>query len=96
MWSCHTTDHDQFQPSALHIHIVIQDMYVITQDMYVITQDMYVILVCYRLGITPENPAWVGAWWIGFILSGTLALLISVPIFGFPKSLPGELINLVK
>ncbi|XP_074656773.1 solute carrier organic anion transporter family member 4A1-like [Tubulanus polymorphus] len=39
--------------------------------------------------ITPESPKWVGAWWIGFVLTGFVALLMSFPILGFPKSLPG-------
>lgn len=36
------------------------------------------------------SPRWVGAWWIGFLFSGFLALLVSVPICGFPKILPGS------
>lgn len=36
------------------------------------------------------SPRWVGAWWVGFLVSGALALLISIPICGFPTSLPGS------
>lgn len=43
-----------------------------------------------QLSIDRDNPRWVGAWWLGFLFSGTLALLISIPLFGFPKSLPGS------
>ncbi|XP_069506856.1 solute carrier organic anion transporter family member 4A1 isoform X2 [Ambystoma mexicanum] len=39
---------------------------------------------------TPENPLWVGAWWIGFLGAGAAALLISVPILGYPQRLPGS------
>lgn len=34
---------------------------------------------------------WVGAWWIGFLIAGGLALLAAIPMFGFPKRLPGAL-----
>ena len=43
------------------------------------------------LGLTEDSPLWVGAWWIGFIVSGAMALLITVPLLGFPKYLPGNL-----
>ncbi|XP_076457171.1 solute carrier organic anion transporter family member 4A1-like [Babylonia areolata] len=42
-----------------------------------------------QLTINRENPRWVGAWWLGFLIGGILALSICVPLFGFPKSLPG-------
>ncbi|KAL4655427.1 solute carrier organic anion transporter family member 4A1 [Arapaima gigas] len=40
--------------------------------------------------LTPENPLWVGAWWIGFIAGGVAALLIALPILGYPRQLPGS------
>lgn len=42
------------------------------------------------LSINSLSPRWVGAWWVGFLLSGFLALMISIPICGFPTSLPGS------
>lgn len=39
--------------------------------------------------MTPENPLWVGAWWIGFLAGGAAALLVAVPILGYPRQLPG-------
>ncbi|XP_033640299.1 solute carrier organic anion transporter family member 4A1-like [Asterias rubens] len=42
------------------------------------------------LGIDPDSPLWIGAWWIGFIISGTLALSITLPFLAFPKALPGQ------
>ncbi|XP_076083885.1 solute carrier organic anion transporter family member 4A1-like isoform X3 [Mytilus galloprovincialis] len=42
------------------------------------------------LSINSLSPRWVGAWWVGFLLSGILALMISIPICGFPTSLPGS------
>ena len=38
--------------------------------------------------LSPEDPAYVGAWWLGFIIIGALVLLSSVPMFFFPKHLP--------
>uniref|UniRef100_I3K284 Solute carrier organic anion transporter family member n=1 Tax=Oreochromis niloticus TaxID=8128 RepID=I3K284_ORENI len=40
--------------------------------------------------MTPENPHWVGAWWIGFLAGGAAALLIAFPILGYPRQLPGS------
>ncbi|KAK3594365.1 hypothetical protein CHS0354_014072 [Potamilus streckersoni] len=37
-----------------------------------------------------DNPRYVGAWWIGFLLSGALAVIVAFPIAGFPTSLPGS------
>lgn len=40
---------------------------------------------------------WIGAWWIGFVFAALVCVLISIPIFGYPKSLPGaEQLQLAK
>ena len=41
------------------------------------------------LPLTSDDPNWVGAWWIGFLLCGILSLLIAGPIALLPASLPG-------
>ncbi|XP_004841073.1 solute carrier organic anion transporter family member 4A1 isoform X3 [Heterocephalus glaber] len=43
-----------------------------------------------RTHLTPESPLWVGAWWIGFLGAGATALIIAVPILGYPRQLPGS------
>ena len=43
----------------------------------------------FSISLSADNPRWVGAWWIGFIISGCLAFIIALPIAGFPKALPG-------
>ncbi|XP_029995169.1 solute carrier organic anion transporter family member 4A1 [Sphaeramia orbicularis] len=40
--------------------------------------------------MTPENPLWVGAWWIGFLAGGAAALIVAFPILGYPRQLPGS------
>ncbi|KAM5172161.1 solute carrier organic anion transporter family member 1A2-like [Mantella aurantiaca] len=40
--------------------------------------------------ITMTDTRWVGAWWIGFLVSGILNLLAAVPFCFFPKTLPKE------
>ncbi|CAG5124476.1 unnamed protein product, partial [Candidula unifasciata] len=35
--------------------------------------------------MSPRDPRWIGAWWIGFLLFGTLGLIIAVPLLFFPK-----------
>ncbi|XP_078194344.1 solute carrier organic anion transporter family member 1C1 isoform X2 [Callithrix jacchus] len=41
--------------------------------------------------ITPKDPQWVGAWWLGYLIAGTLSLLAAVPFWYLPKSLPRPL-----
>uniref|UniRef100_A0AAV2KUF1 Solute carrier organic anion transporter family member n=1 Tax=Knipowitschia caucasica TaxID=637954 RepID=A0AAV2KUF1_KNICA len=41
-----------------------------------------------ELGISPEDPGWIGAWWAGFLLCGALLFCSALPMFGFPQSLP--------
>ncbi|XP_072028946.1 solute carrier organic anion transporter family member 4C1-like isoform X1 [Amphiura filiformis] len=40
------------------------------------------------LDVTPNDPGWVGAWWLGFLIFGICASLLAIPIGGFPKELP--------
>lgn len=34
-----------------------------------------------------KDPRFVGAWWMGFMIIGTMIFLSSLPLFLFPKSL---------
>ncbi|KAM5262911.1 solute carrier organic anion transporter family member 1C1 isoform 2-T2 [Ctenodactylus gundi] len=38
--------------------------------------------------ITPKDPQWVGAWWLGYLIAGTISLLAATPFWCLPKSLP--------
>lgn len=40
--------------------------------------------------INHKDSRWVGAWWLGFIVTGTLVLLSSTPFWFLPKSLPKQ------
>ncbi|MEQ2248535.1 hypothetical protein ILYODFUR_020023 [Ilyodon furcidens] len=40
--------------------------------------------------ITYKDSRWVGAWWLGFLVTGTMILLSSIPFFFLPKSLPKQ------
>ncbi|XP_047431377.1 solute carrier organic anion transporter family member 1C1-like [Mugil cephalus] len=40
--------------------------------------------------ITHKDSRWVGAWWLGFIATGTVVLLSSIPFWFLPKSLPKQ------
>ncbi|XP_026319566.1 solute carrier organic anion transporter family member 4A1 [Hyposmocoma kahamanoa] len=41
------------------------------------------------LGVTPVSSVWIGAWWVGFILSAVLCLIVAIPLLAFPYELPG-------
>uniref|UniRef100_A0A3P8SN60 Solute carrier organic anion transporter family member n=1 Tax=Amphiprion percula TaxID=161767 RepID=A0A3P8SN60_AMPPE len=40
--------------------------------------------------ITHKDSRWVGAWWLGFIVTGTVILMSSIPFWFLPKSLPKQ------
>ncbi|KAJ8321940.1 hypothetical protein KUTeg_000411 [Tegillarca granosa] len=40
------------------------------------------------ISLKPTSARYVGAWWIGFLISSVLALVIAYPLCGFPSSLP--------
>eukprot|EP00057_Strongylocentrotus_purpuratus_P033129 XP_790304.3 PREDICTED: solute carrier organic anion transporter family member 4A1 isoform X1 [Strongylocentrotus purpuratus] len=40
------------------------------------------------LDITPDNPVWVGAWWLGFLTNAALIFIFAFINLGFPKRLP--------
>ncbi|KAH3883708.1 solute carrier organic anion transporter family member 2A1-like isoform X1 [Dreissena polymorpha] len=37
--------------------------------------------------ITPRHPAWIGAWWLGFVVFGLISIVISFPLLLFPRKL---------
>ncbi|KAM6162629.1 solute carrier organic anion transporter family member 1B3-like [Erethizon dorsatum] len=39
--------------------------------------------------ITPQDARWVGAWWLGFLMSGLLSIISSIPFFFLPQN-PNE------
>lgn len=36
-------------------------------------------------GLTPKDPRWIGAWWIGFLLFGILFFLVAAITATFPR-----------
>ncbi|KAG0725993.1 Solute carrier organic anion transporter family member 4A1 [Chionoecetes opilio] len=42
-----------------------------------------------RYGLHITSDLWLGGWWIGFLVSGSLCMLLSWPIMAFPALLPG-------
>ncbi len=43
-------------------------------------------IFCYLdVGLSPEDPAFIGCWWLGFIIFGSLCALFAFPLFFFPR-----------
>ena len=62
------------------------------------TGELNAVMTCYvhllncmtcRLTIDADSEAWVGAWWLGPIVTSGFLVLTSVPMLGFPLRLPG-------
>lgn len=41
------------------------------------------------VSLTPEDSNFIGAWWMGYILGGSLSIMVSLPLLAFPRELPG-------
>lgn len=41
------------------------------------------------IGITPSSSIWIGAWWVGFIVSAFICFFVALPLLAFPYELPG-------
>uniref|UniRef100_A0A8C5UB77 Solute carrier organic anion transporter family member 2B1 n=1 Tax=Malurus cyaneus samueli TaxID=2593467 RepID=A0A8C5UB77_9PASS len=42
------------------------------------------------LRLTAQDPRWVGAWWLGFLVAASLVALSALPYFFFPREMPKE------
>ncbi|XP_041041264.1 solute carrier organic anion transporter family member 4C1-like [Carcharodon carcharias] len=52
--------------------------------------DIYIdINTISKIPLMPDDPRWLGAWWIGFLLCWILAWCLVIPLSCFPKHLPG-------
>ncbi|XP_076806458.1 solute carrier organic anion transporter family member 2A1-like [Clavelina lepadiformis] len=40
--------------------------------------------------IDPLDPEWVGAWWLGYLVTALLLLIVTIPMSMFPKVIPKE------
>ncbi len=42
----------------------------------------------YPVGLTSDDRSWVGNWWLGFLICGSLAIILAIPLFFYNKFLP--------
>ncbi|XP_022104544.1 solute carrier organic anion transporter family member 4A1-like [Acanthaster planci] len=49
---------------------------------------IYTDLRADSVNVTSSDPAWVGAWWIGFVIGAILSYIVAIPMSGFPTELP--------
>ncbi|XP_060600480.1 solute carrier organic anion transporter family member 1C1-like isoform X2 [Ruditapes philippinarum] len=43
-----------------------------------------------KVDITPKDPRWIGAWWLGFVVFGACSVVFSLPIMLFPRKLKSK------
>ncbi|XP_063101593.1 solute carrier organic anion transporter family member 4C1 isoform X1 [Cavia porcellus] len=60
---------------------------------YVLGGQLLNIYIDFAIGqsidVTKDDPRWLGAWWIGFLVSWLFAWSLIIPFSCFPKHLPG-------
>ena len=40
--------------------------------------------------LTPDDPEWIGAWWLGSLCLCIAMLFVTLPLLAFPRNLTGE------
>ncbi|XP_077990641.1 solute carrier organic anion transporter family member 4C1-like [Glandiceps talaboti] len=49
---------------------------------------IYVDPLAEDVTITPSDPSWVGAWWIGYLIAWICLWIVAIPMGSFPPELP--------
>ena len=57
---------------------------------------MFILPLCHILlfsfssvDITTTDPRWVGAWWVGFIVTAVLFFIFALPLSAYPRNIAG-------
>uniref|UniRef100_A0A0K0F7B3 Solute carrier organic anion transporter family member n=1 Tax=Strongyloides venezuelensis TaxID=75913 RepID=A0A0K0F7B3_STRVS len=40
-----------------------------------------------------NDPRWIGAWWLSFLITAAASIITAIPLFGYPTQLPGARIH---
>ena len=51
---------------------------------------MHLYFTC-RIDLTPEDPRWVGAWWLGYVIAGFMGITVALFMCCFPREFPGNI-----
>lgn len=63
----------------------------IMDTLSIIWRNLFSLLFLQPPGVdlTPDDPRWIGAWWLGYFFGGLLLLCTSIALLGYPREMPG-------
>lgn len=58
--------------------------------MWFVCDLLFLFLFVYqRITIDSSDPKWIGCWWLPYTVTAGLCLLNAIPMWGYPRDLPG-------
>jgi len=51
---------------------------------------LFTLAYASRIGFDADDPRWVGAWWLSYLIGALLLLIITPILAGYARDIPGQ------